>query len=252
MDIDVLGVCAAYPAACDACSGYLVTSGQIRLLVDCGPGVMGNLPRVSSYFDLSGILISHLHSDHYLDLHPLRYALTYSIYRPEGFMPIPLLMPPGEYTRMFSGALDDQEKFNQVFSSEDMSIPRHFDEGKLTIDFALMKHPLQSFAVRITDSQGKKLVYSGDTAYNETLIELAQDADLFLCEATLQNQYAHLAGNGHLTAAQAGDVARQARVKKLVLTHIWPEYDRTVSLEEAAATYSGPLEIAETNTRITV
>ncbi len=250
MYIDCLGVCAAYPAAGDACSGYLIRSGAARVLVDCGPGVMGNLPRVSTYFDLSAVVITHLHTDHYLDLFPLRYALTYSINRPDRFVPIPLLMPPGEYTRMFTGQTEEQEKFNQVFSAEDLSQRRHLDEGRLSLDFALMKHPLQSFAVRMTDSTGKKLVYSGDTAYNETLIELAQGADLLLCEATLQNQYAHLTANGHLTAAEAGLVARQAGVKKLVLTHIWPEYDRRISLKEAAVNFTGPIEIAETNTRI--
>jgi len=249
--MDVLGVCAAYPAQHDACSGYLLTEGDTRLLLDCGPGVMGNLPEVCNYFELSAILISHMHVDHYLDLFPLRYALTYSLERPEHFPRLPLVMPPGEYNRLLTGSIvSDPEKFNQEFLPMSMSETAEIPFGNLTIRFALMNHPIQSFAFRITNREGVSLVYSSDSAFSEALIQFAQGTDLLLCEATFQNQHADRTGSGHMTAAEAGQVAEKVGVKKLVLTHIWPEYDREISVSEATQTYSGPVEAAVTRSTL--
>jgi ribonuclease BN (tRNA processing enzyme) len=251
--MDVLGVCAAYPAQNDACSGYLVSEGGTRVLLDCGPGVMGNLPSVCSYFDLNGVVISHLHVDHYLDIFPLRYALTYSLHRPDHFARVPLMLPPGEHNRLFAGAAaQDREKFEQTFLPMGMSERMESPFGTLIFRFALMSHPIQSFACRVTGNDGASLVYSSDTGFSDALIQFAQGADLLLCEATLQDRHAERTVSGHMTAREAGLIAKEAGVKKLMLTHIWPEYDRSVSVEEAAQSYSGPILLAETGKSIVI
>ena len=251
--MDVLGVCAAYPAPNDACSGYLISEGDTRVLLDCGPGVMGNLPKVCSYFDLNAVIISHLHVDHYLDIFPLRYALTYSLHRPENYSRIPLLMPPGEYNRLFAGAAaQDWEKFEQIFLPMGMSERTESPFGQLTFRFALMNHPIQSFACRVTGADGTSLVYSSDTGFSESLIQFAQGADLFVCEATLQDQHLDRKMTGHLTAREAGLIAKEAGVKELLLTHIWPEYDRAISIKEARESFTGPVTAAATGSSIII
>jgi ribonuclease Z len=73
--------------------------------------------------------------------------------------------------------------------------------------------------------RGRKIVYSGDTKPCDALLELAQDADLLIHEATIDNEFAERAGQfGHSTPHQAALLAKEANVKRLVLTHIGLRY----------------------------
>ncbi len=242
----MLGVSAAFPSEGDACSGYLVHSEDTKILLDCGSGIMSRLPRFSSYDDVEAVLISHLHADHYLDVHILRYALAYSQHKKTPFKKVPLLMPPGDYARLANEASAERNKLDDVFQPASMSEKSKIRLGSFELSFSLMNHPLQSFAMKVSGRLGKTMVYSGDTGWTESLIEFAKDADLFLCEATLQEKDKERAFDaGHLTATQAGEIASRAKVKKLVLTHIWPEYEKHQSLLEASETFSGFIELAE-------
>ena len=61
-----------------ACSGYLIEDGDTALLLDCGNGVFSKLRRFIDYVDVDAVVLSHLHADHFLDLVPFSYALTYA------------------------------------------------------------------------------------------------------------------------------------------------------------------------------
>ena len=78
MRITVLGKSPAWQDAGGACSGYLVEEDGYALLLDCGNGVFSKLRRYRDYVDVDAVLISHLHADHFLDLIPFSYALTYA------------------------------------------------------------------------------------------------------------------------------------------------------------------------------
>ena len=78
MRITVLGKSPAWQDADGACSGYLVEEQGCRLLIDCGNGVFSKLRRFTDYVDVDAVVISHLHADHFLDLVPFAYALTYA------------------------------------------------------------------------------------------------------------------------------------------------------------------------------
>jgi ribonuclease BN (tRNA processing enzyme) len=86
------------------------------------------------------------------------------------------------------------------------------------------------------------VVYSGDTDYSDNLVYLAKDSDLLICESALPDQ---LKVDGHLTPSLAGKIATRANVKKLVLTHFYPECDQADIEKECRKTYSGPLVLAE-------
>ena len=77
MKLTVLGGSAAAPNPGDACAGYHVASGATALLLDCGSGVVSQLRALADERALSGVVVSHLHADHTLDLVTLRYALKY-------------------------------------------------------------------------------------------------------------------------------------------------------------------------------
>ncbi|HPU36225.1 MAG TPA: MBL fold metallo-hydrolase, partial [Bacillota bacterium] len=116
---------------------------------------------------------------------------------------------------------------------------RRLDLGKLSICFVPTKHSLPGYAISFTGAG--KLVFSGDTAWTEELVEITRGADLFLSEASGQDQDAAYLGEFHLTARQAGEIARRAGVRKLLLTHFWPEYDPDLLVQQALESYDGPV-----------
>lgn len=75
--------------------------------------------------------------------------------------------------------------------------------------------------------KGKKLTYVMDTSEVDNIIELARTADLFICEATFLNELKDQAKErGHLTAKQAGTLAKKAKVKQLIITHFSQRYPK--------------------------
>jgi ribonuclease BN (tRNA processing enzyme) len=91
----------------------------------------------------------------------------------------------------------------------------------------------------------KSLVYTSDTTYFDTLAHFCRGASILLSEATLQNIDKQFEEQGHMTAETAGKLARESGARKLVLTHIWPEYDKNLSLKEARTTFNGEIVIAK-------
>ena len=91
MRITVLGKSPAWQDADGACSGYLIEDGDTSLLLDCGNGVFSKLRKFRDYVDLDAVVISHMHADHFLDLVPYAYALTYAPRQ----QPVPVARWPG-------------------------------------------------------------------------------------------------------------------------------------------------------------
>jgi ribonuclease BN (tRNA processing enzyme) len=78
MRLTVLGKSPSWQDAGGACSGYLLEEDGTFILLDCGNGVFGKLREHIDYVDVDAVVISHLHADHFLDLVPYSYALTYA------------------------------------------------------------------------------------------------------------------------------------------------------------------------------
>src|ERR671932_2330240 len=78
MRLTVLGKSPSWQDAGGACSGYLIEEGDTAVVIDCGNGVFGKLRRFRDYTKVDAVVISHLHADHFLDLVPFAYALTYA------------------------------------------------------------------------------------------------------------------------------------------------------------------------------
>ena len=91
MRITVLGKSPAWQDAGGACSGYLIEQDGFALLLDCGNGVFSKLRRFRDYVDVGAVIVSHLHADHFLDLVPFAYALTYAPRQ----QPVPVAGWPG-------------------------------------------------------------------------------------------------------------------------------------------------------------
>ena len=240
MQLTVLGSSAAYPGPGGACSGCLVEEGKTKLLVDCGTGVLSNLQRVAALQDVNHIVISHLHADHCFDLIPYRYALTRP--RHKKLHPDLYLPPDGEkiLLQLVSAFNDSPTFFSEYFRVHEYDPTSKLTLGALKIEVAQVKHYIEAHAMAISGS--KRMVFSADSGLCDELLELARGADLFLCEATRYDPAD--ADWGHLTGGQVGELAKKAKVKRLMLTHFWPDCDYTRNIKQAEDAFGKPVEIA--------
>lgn len=220
MKLTVLGCWAPYPRVSGACSGYLLQEQGKNLLLEAGNGVLSRLIQHIDLQELDAILLTHLHPDHIMDIYCLRHAIESA--NREGRMNklIPLYLPSGpaeDFNRITGFA-----KAFEINIIEKLSEPKEEIIAGLKVKFMPALHNLPCFSMSFEGS--KKFVFSGDTAYNPKLVQLASKADLFLCEASGQDKDADYLKENHLTARQSGELAREAEVKKLMITHFYPEY----------------------------
>lgn len=241
MKLTVLGNCGPYPGPDRACSGYLLEYDKYKILLDCGNGVLSKLQKYCKLEELTHIILSHLHYDHISDIFVLKYAIE--IKRKQGveIKSIKFYLPnepKSEYENLVS---------KNIFEVEEINEQLKFNIGDLNFSFAKMNHPIINYATRI--QYGDKIfVYTGDTAYNYTISEFAKNADVFLCDAGLLKKYKKDENAPHFTAYEVGVAAKEARVKKLLLTHFWPEHDTNLHLDEARENYPQAEVAKELNT----
>ncbi len=248
MILAVLGCWAPYPAPGGACPGYLVQVGEEQVLFDCGNGTLGRYRYFASFRDLTAVVITHFHPDHFADLFALRHALAGALRAGKRGAPVVLVAPaePADEAARW-------ERYPEVFA------PRWLDPAlcaspqevlletaqglPLRLFFLATPHSLPNLAVRL-EAGGRSVVYTGDTAWHEPLVAFASGADLLVCEATLQEKDRTSGVPGHLTAREAGCLAQRAGVRRLLLTHFWPEHDLEVTRAEARAAFSGEVLLA--------
>ncbi|MDZ4169884.1 MAG: MBL fold metallo-hydrolase [Coriobacteriia bacterium] len=240
MRVTVLGSAASHAAQGQACAGHLVECDETRVLFDCGNGVLANLYRVADPTEIDAVFVTHNHPDHYVDLYSMQSMLRYS---PEGPAPaVPLFMPETLFERMQlllseRGALE----FREAFTFRPLEHGRAVSVGCLTVTPLLVDHTEPTYAL-VAECAGRRFVYTSDTAPGPRVAAAAEGADLLLAEATLPEQWA--GASPHLTARQAGELARGAGVKQLVLAHVWPTNDREAMQRQADEAFGRAVTIA--------
>ena len=256
MRITVLGKSPAWQDADGACSGYLVEGGGLLVLLDCGPGVFAKLRRFVDYVDVDAVVISHLHADHFLDLVPYAYALKYAPRQ----QPVPVDRWPGtdnparpvlhvphggrDVLRRIVGAWGNEDLIENAFHLEEYVVDDKPEVGPLQFSFQSVPHFTETFAIRVKSSNGGgELVYGADSRPSEEVVDFARDADLLLVEATLPRPE-RTGMRGHLTPREAGEHARKAGAKQVVITHISDELDLLWAQTEADAGFGSPVDIA--------
>lgn len=243
MRLTVIGCSGSFPRPDSPASCYLVEAEGFSMLLDVGNGAIGTLQRYHSFLDVDAICVSHLHPDHCLDLCVYWIARTFT---PRGRQPrIPVYGPAGIGDHLARAyGLDPDPGMRETFDFRTLR-PGSFAVGPFTVTAASMNHPVETFGFRI-ECGGRVIAYSGDTAETPNLVELAQDADLFLCEATFLDRPNLPLDALHLKARQATEYAIEADAQALVLTHLLPWNDPAWSLSEAKACgFKGSIELAE-------
>ena len=250
IDLTILGASAACPAAGGASSSYLVQSSGASVVLDCGPGSFPNLRRAIDYRSVTAVVLSHLHADHIIDLVPYHDGLRHGP-GADTSRRVPLWAPPGGLAalRALGVALGHgADHFEQTFAIEEYDPAAPLAIGNFRLSFTPTQHYIPCWGIRCA-AGGATLAYSADTGPTLAVVELARDADLFLCEATLLAREAPEDRPGHLTAAEAGALARQAGARRLLLTHLWPELGLEALLARGQAAFGGPTALAREGDR---
>jgi ribonuclease BN (tRNA processing enzyme) len=260
--ITVLGKSPAWQDADGACSGYYVQEGDFGLLLDCGNGVFSKLRPVCEYVDVGAVLISHLHADHFLDLVPFSYALSYAPRQ----QPVPVAGWPGtdtparpplyapagasEVFRRISGCWGDEQLIERSFHLHEYQEMDELTVGPFRVRFCEVPHYVPSFAVELA-SNGGRMTFSADCRPNDELVRFAHDTDLLLIEATLPRPE-RSGQRGHLTPREAGEHARRAGARRVAITHFSDELGRGWARDEAASGYGHPVDVAQEGAVYTV
>lgn len=235
-----MGCSGSFPGPDSAASCYLLTAEGFRLLLDVGNGALGSVQKYADLGAIDAVCLSHLHSDHCLDMCSYHVVRTY---HPSGQLPrIPVYGPAGTADRLGRAAgIDSARPMTEAFDFVTLT-PGTLEIGPFTVTTEHMNHPVETFGFRL-EHGGRAIAYSADTGPAASLVSLAAGADVLLCEASFADG-PYLPADMHLTARQAAEHASRAGAGMLVLTHLVPWNSKERVLAEAASAYRGPLALA--------
>jgi ribonuclease BN (tRNA processing enzyme) len=255
--ITVLGKSPSWQDAGGACSGYLIEDEGSCVVLDIGNGVFAKLRSFVDYIDVDAVVISHLHADHFLDLVPYSYALTYAPRQ----QPVPvdrwpgtdhparprLIAPRGarKTFRQVVGAWGNDDLIENAFELEEYEPDAAIEVNGLRFSFQEVPHFTETFAINVTSSNGAgRFTFGADCSPSDALVEIARDTDLLMVEATLPRPE-RTGLRGHLTPAEAGEHARRAGAHRVILTHISDELDAEWARRTASEAFGGDVEVAK-------
>ncbi len=219
MILKVLGTESPYCTKQHNCPGFLISDGDTKLMLDAGSGThrLLNLPE-----DLKNltVVLTHLHRDHYNDVFNLQYA-SYVFNNQKRLEKRIEIRMPANPEDIAKDIINEPNSYaNYGYVGEDVVLK----VGNMIVTFLMTDHPVETYAVKVENKEGT-IVYTSDTSFSakDRIVEFAKGADILICEASLLVAYGFDEYNSHLTAKQAGIIAKEAQVKKLILTHFWPE-----------------------------
>jgi ribonuclease BN (tRNA processing enzyme) len=203
--------------------------------VDAGSGTFANLQmHLPDLAALDGIILSHAHPDHWADVLGYQVVVRHIHKRHR----LPVFGPPDLHLMLKAIHGKTAPEFAWTTASDGLRARL----GGLDLTFSRTDHQGETYAVRI-DGEGVSFGYSADTGTGWSLSALGPGLDLALCEATLKPEDA--GSMPHLTAAEAGALAKAAGVRRLVLTHFQPGVDREQSRALGSEAFGAPVEVAE-------
>lgn len=239
MRFSVLGCYSPFAPYKGACNGYLLENNNIKIMIDIGNGSFANLQKFINYKELDALIITHFHGDHYSDFEMLRKA--FSLANDSGERKNPLIVfAPGEDPN-FAKIAAYTDLFALIPIEESLEKDQRF--GDMVVRFFKTDHTIPCYGVKAKKGR-KKISYTSDTAFSENVAQEVMNSDYLFAEASLLEKDKERTINGHMTAKEAGQLGEIARVKKLVLTHLNPEYNLNLLKREAEITFEGKVETA--------
>lgn len=225
MDIRILGCNGPYPAAGGACSGYLLSEGEDRVLMDCGPGVLARLMARVDPARLTAVLLSHGHADHSSDMMALCYYMNIRVAQ-DGAKPLDVYAPMDETSPTLQFLSESPFcQMHWIQAGDELQI------GGLQVLCGPARHPVPAVGYRIG-----AFGYTGDTTVLPELTDFYRGVSVLLADGCFLRS-AWRENSPHMAAFQAAELARDAGAEKLVITHLRPEVDEATLIKEATAIF---------------
>lgn len=241
LKITPLGTQSPYAKANSACPSFLIESYDgVKLILDCGSGShrffdMQNLKNVH-------IFISHFHKDHYTDL--FNYMYTSFSLKNNNLLNEPInIYIPSAPKESRDEILNEKATFSIIHEIKE-EIKYKINDFCIEFLSTIHSEKIESYAFKIS-YKNFSVVYTGDLQSEgmDILIEFSKNCDILISESSLLESYNNHSLH-HLTAKQAGEMAKRANASKLILTHFWPEED-TINYYNEAKKYFDNVYIAK-------
>jgi ribonuclease BN (tRNA processing enzyme) len=216
MRLTVLGGCGAWPAAGQACSGYLLEAGTCTLLLDPGYGTLPRLLELVPAHRVDAVVVTHSHPDHCADLNPL---LRARVLGDVGASPLPVLAPAEALDAVL--ALDNVRGVREAAEHVSLADGDEVSVGPMVVAAAAVPHHVPTVAVRVSDGDST-LAFTGDSGPDRAVVELARGADVLLAEATFPEEVPADERGLLCDAVHAARQGTAAGAGLTLLTHWWP------------------------------
>jgi ribonuclease BN (tRNA processing enzyme) len=249
-EVIILGSGSCIPSSKRGYPGMIIYHNDSRpILLDAGSGTLNRMVHLDiDYKELDKVLLTHLHPDHSTDLITLLLALNYTpgynrnkvleVYGPAGSGDFisglqriyPSLIPAG-YPLSVTELSDSAE-----------------DLGAIKMISRTVEHAeIPSIAFRLEDGEDS-LVISGDTGFCAGIIEISKNADLLILESSFPIE--KFSNSSHLTAAEAGRIAKVSKAGTLAVKHLYPVCDGYNMKELIAGEFDGNIILSEDYMRL--
>ena len=227
MLLTCIGTGTAVPEPDRVCSGFLLEGHGLRMLFDCGPGVVHGMARLGlEWQTITHVCLTHFHNDHIGDVPMLFFAWKHGM-RPQRTAPLIVFGPKGtkrklvRMAKLFGDHISEPPFELEIHELTDPAEMRLNDVAEISV--RRTPHTDRSIAFRLEVS-GRSFCYTGDTGFSDEVAVFAQAADVLLTECSLPEDEAMA---GHLTPSQVAAMARIALPRRLLVTHVYPQLDRS-------------------------
>lgn len=245
MQFTVLGCHSPFPAPDGATPGYLLTTKAGKhVLLDCGSGVLAQLIKYWPPYELDIVILSHLHHDHIADFFVLQYAIMTAMKQGWRTKPLVVYAPakPADWVqKLHYHSYIEVRELNEETRIE-------VDDYTEICSYPTV-HSVPCYALQIKDRK-HTILYGADSGSATNWEQMKTNPDLFICEATYMHVDLPPNMKDHLSALQAGEIAKSIATKHLLLTHLYPYYDRIQLQKEASMHYQGEVSLCQTGLQI--
>ena len=244
MRLTTIGTGTAAPSPSRVCSAHLIETRDVRMLLDCGSGSVFRMAQTGiDWMGITHLALTHFHADHTTDIATLLYAWRYGAI-PWRSEPISIYGPPGTSALIdrldaaFGGSfrtLGYEVRVQEIAEG----VPTVVGEG-VELTSHKVPHTAESVAYSIR-SEGRRVIYTGDTGPDDALGAWAAGCDLLLTECSLPESMRMAT---HLTPDGCGELAARAATDHLVLTHFYPPVELVDIRAIVAERFAGPVTLA--------
>lgn len=232
MKLHLLGTSGPFPESHGATSGYLLEAGNSLFQFDLGSGVLGALTALTAPESLTALFLSHWHFDHAADVPVLMYRLA-------AFgRQLPVYGPADPSSSLYKIITSES-----CFAFTEIIPGQTFSLGDADILITSARHPVPAVGFRIS-CEGKTFGYTGDTNTLPSLSDDFRGCNLLLADGLFPRE-CWAETKPHLSAELAAQLAAEAGVENLLITHLNPIHPRRTLLEEARLFFPA-VRLAET------